>query len=139
MCYVGYLYRMFLFISPIFFYSHFFFRGQTLHSLHIPEEFFESRRRSVSLNHNQRDINQSSPTVQQLPALSIEAERVSLQTPRRDLPARSAARSAATRVRGRCCSRTSRAANRISCCFIRLSLNPCHHMFLLAQERALDS
>ena len=29
---------------------------------------------------------------------------------------------------------TSKAANRISCCFITLSLNQCHHMLLLAQD-----
>lgn len=61
---------------------------------------------------------------------------VSVQIPKRNLSAQTPACYGEIYTQSSHKGWTSKAANRISCCFITLSLNQCHHMLLLAQDSA---
>lgn len=92
--------------------------------------------KSVKINHNHRDITICTQTSRhvQLPALLSKTMHVSVQIPKRNLSPQTPACYGEINIQSSHKGWTSKAANRISCCFIPLSLNQCHHMLLLAQD-----
>lgn len=86
---------------------------------------------SVTLNHSGCDINQKGQLCSYL-RLPSKRRPLLLKFPNGIYPYETPAHYGETQAEGW----TSKAANRISCCFITASLNQCHHMLQLAQRHS---